>query len=309
MSMKRFRVAGHSMIPTLQPGQEVVAVDTRPALPGNLVVFEHPERDDFWLVKRLIDDQGTVASDNEADSSHDSADLGPLHMSQLRPVVERLDPDTFIQACDLLIAEDPKLARLVDRWGVPEFWNRSPGFETLVLLILEQQVSLESGAAMYGRVARLTGHVTPANVLAAGEHRLRSIGVTRQKTGYLLDLARRVVEGELDLVSLEEAPVEIARRELLSIRGIGPWTADAYLLSASRRPDMWPVGDRALQVGSAEVLGLASVPDESALELVGESWRPIRAVAARLIWHSYLSERGRVEPPDATLVHTPESRA
>lgn len=301
--MKRFRVAGHSMIPTLQPGQEVVAVDTRNAQPGNLVVFEHPHREGLWLIKRLVDGDGTVVSDNPADSAHDSDDLGPVSISALWPVVERLDADLFSQACALLVAEDPKLARIVDRWGVPEFWNRSPGFETLVLLILEQQVSLESGAAMYGRLAGLTGQVTPGNILATGEQRLRSIGVTRQKTGYLLDLAQRIVDEDLDLRVLEETRVEMARRELISIRGIGPWTADAYLLSASRRPDMWPVGDRALQVGSAEVLGLASIPGQAELELVGEAWRPIRAVAARLIWHSYLAERGRVEPPDATLVH------
>ncbi|HEX6287415.1 MAG TPA: S26 family signal peptidase [Acidimicrobiia bacterium] len=309
MSMKRFRVAGHSMLPTLQPGQEVVAVNTRTPRPGNLVVFQHPNDTSLWLIKRLVDDEGTVLSDNREDSAHDSHDFGPIHLSRLWNVVDRLDADTFVLACEMLISEDPDLAELVDRWGIPEFWNRRPGFETLVLLILEQQVSLASGAAMYGRVARLTGRVTPGNVLAAGEHRLRSIGLTRQKTGYLLDLARRLVDGELDLAILEELSEDVARRELISIRGIGPWTADAYLLSASRRPDMWPVGDRALQVGSAEVLGLDSVPDEAELEILAESWRPVRAVAARLIWHSYLSERGRVEPPDATLVHAPETRA
>jgi len=307
--MKRFRVAGHSMLPTLQPDQEVVAVSTRLPEPGNLVVFKHPILKDFWLIKRLVDNEGTVSSDNSADSSHDSGELGPVPLSELWPVVERLDADTFRLACELLISEDPHLATVADRWGIPEFWNRSPGFETLVLLILEQQVSLESGAAMYARLARLTGRVSPSNVLAAGEHRLRSIGVTRQKTGYLLELARRILDDGLDLAALEDEPEALARRELLSIKGIGPWTADAYLLSASRRPDMWPVGDRALQVGSAEVLGLSSIPDEAGLEIIGEPWRPIRAVAARLIWHTYLSERGRVEPPDATLVHATEPHA
>jgi len=297
------------MLPTLQPDQEVVAVSTRRPEPGNLVVFEHPNQKGLWLIKRLVDNEGTVSSDNRADSWNDSGELGPLPVSELWLVVERLDADTFRLACELLISEDPHLATAADRWGIPEFWNRSPGFETLVLLILEQQVSLESGAAMYARLARLTGRVSPSNVLAAGEHRLRSMGVTRQKTGYLLELARRILDNGLDLAALEDEPEALARRELLSIKGIGPWTADAYLLSASRRPDMWPVGDRALQVGSAEVLGLSSIPDEAGLEIVGEPWRPIRAVAARLIWHTYLSERGRVEPPDATLVHATEPHA
>lgn len=301
--MMRFRVAGHSMSPTLQPGQEVVTVDTRRAEPGNLVVFEHPQRTGMWLVKRLVDDEGWVASDNPDDSADDSSTLGHLPVGNLLPVVERLDDETFRDGCQLLASEDESIAALTERWGVPEFWNRRPGYQTLVLLILEQQVSLESGAAMYRRLIGLCGTVSPRNVLAVGEPGLRSIGVTRQKSSYLVDLAQRVLEGELDLSALETSALDFARAELISIRGIGPWTADAYLLSAGRRPDMWPVGDRALQVGTAEVLGMTAPPNEVELEILGEPWRPIRAVAARLIWHAYLSIRGRVEPPDATLVH------
>ncbi|MFZ0015040.1 MAG: S26 family signal peptidase [Acidimicrobiia bacterium] len=301
--MKRFRVSGHSMSPTLQPGQEVVAVDTRQARPGNLVVLPHPGRSGMWLIKRLVDESGWVTSDNADDHSFDSATLGALPVSSMLPVVERLDEETFRAACDLLIGEDPHLARLVDRWGVPAFWHRRPGYRTLVLLILEQQVSLESGAAMYRRLGDLVGEVTPANTVRAGDDGLRSIGVTRQKTSYLLDLARMVLDEGLDLDALDHEPVAKARADLLAIRGIGPWTADAYLLSASRRPDMWPVGDRALQVGVGEALGAGAPPDEEELEILGERWRPIRAAAARLIWHAYLSERGRVEPADPTAAH------
>lgn len=309
MAMKRFRVAGHSMSPTLQPGQEVVAVDTRTAEPGNLVVFEHPQRPNSWLIKRLADETGWVRSDNPDDSDFDSEQLGALPIPALLPVVERFDETTFKEACILLMAEDSSLRHLVERWGLPDFWNRRPGFETLALLVLEQQVSLESGAAMYRRLAGLIGHVTPENVTAAGEHRLRSIGVTRQKTTYLLDLAQRIIDGILDLDRLETQSITEARSVLLAVRGIGPWTADAYLLSASRRPDMWPVGDRALQVGVGETLGTSSTPTADELESIGEPWRPIRAAAARMIWHGYLSKRGRVEPPDPTLVHLSEPSA
>lgn len=297
------------MTPALQPGQEVVAVNTRTPEPGNLVVFEHPDRAGFWLIKRLVDESGWVLSDNTELGDADSRTLGVIPPSDLWDVVTELDESTFIAACDLLVEEDEQLAMLSNRWGLPEFWQREPGFKTLVWLILEQQVSLESGAAMYGRVAELVGEVTPHSVGDAGEEALRSIGVTRQKTSYLLDLARRLVGGQLDLESLVHQPTEQARATLLSIRGIGPWTADAYLLSALRRPDMWPVGDRALQVGTAEALGMDSVPDEEELELLAEPWRPVRAVAARLIWHAYLSERGRVEPTDPTLAHRGRERA
>ena len=291
------------MTPTLQPGQEVVAIDTRPAEAGNLVVFEHPERAGFWLIKRLSDPTGWVSSDNEELGDVDSRTLGRIALDRLHPVVERLDEESFALGADLLAAEDPNVADLIERWGLPGFWRREPGFPTLVLLILEQQVSLESGAAMYRRLAGLIGEVTPEHVLSAGPDRLRAIGVTRQKTTYLLDLAAQLVEAQLDLGALEQVPLEDARRALIAIRGIGPWTADAYLLSAARRPDVWPVGDRALQVGAGEVVGMARPPDEGELEILAESWRPIRAVAARLIWHSYLSQRGRVEPPNPTLVH------
>ncbi len=303
MVMKRYRVAGHSMIPTLHPGQEVVAVDTRLPEPGNLVVFEHPDRRGFWLIKRLSDRSGWIASDNQEASDSDSRTFGRLPLENLWPVVDRLDAATFRLAVELLMEEDEHLARLVDRWGLPQFWERRPGFRTLVLLIMEQQVSLESGAAMYARLARLLGDVAPRSVLDAGEDGLRSIGVTRQKAGYLTELSRRLADAELDLQSLEGMPVEDARRILLSIKGVGPWTADAYLLSASRRPDIWPVGDRALQVGTGEAVGMRAIPDEEELEILAEPWRPIRAAAARLIWHAYLSERGRVEPPDPTLAH------
>ncbi|MFP3880692.1 MAG: S26 family signal peptidase [Actinomycetota bacterium] len=303
MAMKRYRVAGHSMTPTLQPGQEVVAVDTRLPEPGNLVVFEHPDRTGFWLIKRLADRSGWITSDNEELSDTDSRTLGRLPLESLWTVVDKLDGATFRLGVELLAEEDEHLARIVDRWGHPDFWERQPGFRTLVLLILEQQVSLESGAAMYARLAGLLGEVTPRSVLDAGEVALRSIGVTRQKARYLTELSRRLVDDELDLQSLEGMPAETARQILLSVKGVGPWTADAYLLSASRRPDIWPVGDRALQVGTGEAVGMREIPNEEELEVLSDPWRPIRAVAARLIWHSYLSERGRAEPPDPTLAH------
>jgi DNA-3-methyladenine glycosylase II len=161
---------------------------------------------------------------------------------------------------------------------------------------MEQQVSLESGAAMYRRVVGLLGEVTPETVIEAGPGSLRSIGVTRQKAAYVTDLAQAVATGELDLARLAQAGADDARRALLAINGIGPWTADAYLLSALRFPDVFPVGDRALQVGTAEVLGMSSAPDAEQLELLSQSWRPVRAAAARLIWHCYLTRRGRAEP-------------
>lgn len=309
MSMKRFRVAGHSMAPTLRPGEEVVAVDTRPARPGNIVVFPRPGDPGLWLIKRLADETGWVTSDNPEDSRLDSRTLGRIPLDQMLPVIDRFDSGTFEEACRLLAEEDEHIGAIVGRWGIPEFWHRSPGFQTLTLLILEQQVSLESGAAMYRRLTDSMGSLTPEAMLAVGYDHLLSLGVTRQKSRYLIDLADAIYEGAFDLEDLDAERVEVARARLMALRGVGAWTADAYLLSALRRPDMWPVGDRALQVGAGEVLGLSNPASESELEVIAEPWRPVRAAAARLIWHDYLSSRGRTEPPDPTIVHVADPGA
>lgn len=296
------------MLPSLRPGDEFVVTTSRPARIGDVVALRHPTREDFWLVKRRVtpprplpDDLAWVASDNREVSGVDSRSFGPVPVGELLPRVERLDPIVFGEAVELLASEDTALRRLVDEHGTPELWGRPPGFATLVLLILEQQVSLESGAAMFRRVSTAGGGVTPERILALGTDGLRRIGVTRQKADYLVGLAQQVDSGDLDLASLDAAPEDEARRALLACKGIGPWTADVYLLSALRHLDVFPTGDRALQVGAAEALGLAAVPTPDELELLSIPWRPLRAVAARLIWHAYLARRGRTEPRHADL--------
>jgi DNA-3-methyladenine glycosylase II len=315
--MQRFRVSEDSMRPTLTPGDEFVTTNSRRAKVGEIVALPHPGRDDFWLVKRLVagpgetvDGEGVmgpgeawVLSDNPADGVADSRRFGPVPVDTLHPAVTRLDETTFAEAVDLLGAEDEAFAAVLAAHGPPPFWSRPAGFPTLVWLILEQQVSLESGAEMYRRLHGLVGRITPEAVAASGEEGLRAIGITRQKAGYLLDLAAMLTGGELDLEDLGRAPPDEARAQLLGLRGIGPWTADVYLLSALRFPDVFPLGDRALQVGAGEVLGMAGVPDPAQLELLSTPWRPVRAVAARIIWHSYLANRGRIEPPDPTVEH------
>jgi DNA-3-methyladenine glycosylase II len=130
---------------------------------------------------------------------------------------------------------------------------------------------------------------------------LRADGVSRQKDRYLRALATAVETGTLDLSRLVDLPDDEVRRELTALPGIGRWTADVYLLACLGRPDLWPVGDRALQVAAAEALGLGAVPGPAALEEVGERWRPHRSTAARLLWHGYLASRGRVETPGDLL--------
>ena len=169
--------------------------------------------------------------------------------------------------------------------------NGEPGFPTLVLLILEQQVSLASAKAAYDRLAARLGEVTPAGVLASTDEDLRADGFSRQKARYVRALSTALGDGSLDLDEVATIEDEAARTSLVALPGIGPWTAECYLLSALRRPDVWPAGDIALQEGARRARRLEMRPTALELERIGEAWRPHRATAARLLWHLYLSER------------------
>lgn len=213
-----------------------------------------------------------------------------------------LSQDDFVVAARQLATTDPSLAAVIAARGLPAFWHRPPGFATMCLFIVEQQVSLASAKAVFDRIVGRLGALSPTSVLTAGPDVLGQCGVTRQKQRYLLGLAALIESGNLDLDGLAALPDEEVRRILLGITGIGPWTADVYLLSALRRPDSWPVGDRALQVGVRDVLEMEAMPKPPELEAIGERWRPWRSVAARLIWHDYLARRGRTETEVAGLV-------
>lgn len=209
-----------------------------------------------------------------------------------------LDERAFVAAAEELCARDPDLAAIVERHGLPVFWAREQGFSTLVLLILEQQVSLASAKAAYERLAARLGSVTPDGVLCSTDEELRADGFSRQKNRYARALSAAIVEGSLDLDAVALLDDDGVRRALVALPGIGPWTAEVYLLSALRRPDTWPVGDIALQEGARRVRRLAARPTPAELEAIGEAWRPHRASAARLLWHLYLSEPRRNGRPE-----------
>lgn len=218
-----------------------------------------------------------------------------------------LTDETFTTAAMALAARDRHLGEVVAEHGVPEFWHRPATFATLALFIVEQQVSLASAQAVFERMVATLGAVTAEAVASASESALGSVGLTRQKLRYLRGLAESTLAGAVDLEALAGEPDDEVRRRLLEVTGIGPWTADVYLLSALRRPDVWPVGDRALQVGVGDRLQLGSPPTPRQLADVGERWRPHRSVAARLIWHDYLRRRGRAETMVRGLVTAPPS--
>lgn len=199
-----------------------------------------------------------------------------------------LDEATLARAVARLARRDRDLARVVEEYGRPPLWARAPGFETLVLIILEQQVSLASAAATYTRLLAAAGEVTPARLARMSDEEVRAAGITRQKSAYLRDLARLVVEGRLDLRGLDALDDDAARAELTRVKGVGDWTAEIYLLMALGRADAWPAGDLALAIAAERVKRLASRPTAPELIALAEAWRPWRSVAARILWQFYL---------------------
>jgi DNA-3-methyladenine glycosylase II len=198
--------------------------------------------------------------------------------------------------CGQIAQGEPVFALLLDRYGPAPLWPRRNGFQALVRLILEQQVSLESARRRLEALQTGLDDLSPANLLAATTEGLRALGITRQKASYLVGAAEAVVNGQLDLETLPSATDEEVHDALLGIRGVGPWTTSVYLILVLRRVDVWPPGDVALLRSYREVFG---EPDCGQAELArrADAWRPYRSVAARLLWHSYLCRRGRNSSP------------
>lgn len=218
----------------------------------------------------------------------------PVRAGEAPPPLTRA---TLREGVRALAARDGGLARIVAAHGPPPLWARPQGFPTLVRIVLEQQVSLASAATLFARVrGELGGRVTPAAVLAAGEAGLRSLGLTRQKARYVHGLAEHVAGGALPLAELARLPDDRAAERLVRVPGIGPWTAGIYLLMALRRPDVWPPGDLALHRALARLLGRPEPPAADEAAALARRWRPWRAVAARILWHGYLAERGARAP-------------
>ena len=190
-----------------------------------------------------------------------------------------------------LAARDEILAGIHAKHGDPPLWRRAAGFTTLAHIILEQQVSLKSAKAMLVRLEGKIQPFTPERFLELGDTYLRSLGVTRQKSAYLLHLSNSIVSGQLSFTKLARMSDEDVRVVLTRIKGIGSWSADVYLLMAMRRADIWPAGDLALAVAMKELKGLAHRPGPDELERLAEQWRPHRAVAARMLWQYYLGKK------------------
>jgi DNA-3-methyladenine glycosylase II len=200
-----------------------------------------------------------------------------------------LTESRLLAAVDDLAAADPALAAVVERFGPPPLWAREPGFPTLVHLILEQQVSLASAQAAFDRLRAAADPLTPRTLLRLDDAQLLAVGFSRQKARYARALATAVDGGSLDIDALAALDDDEVDAALTALPGVGPWTSTIYRLMVLLRPDAWPVHDIALAQALAELRGLDARPDAAAMLDLAEVWRPLRAVAARILWHHYLS--------------------
>lgn len=191
---------------------------------------------------------------------------------------------------DALIGLEPKFGEAVSRVGYPEPRIRNRGYETLLRTIIGQQVSVKAAASIWNKLEGGLGDLTkPATVLGSNEEELRSFGLSRQKQGYVLSLARLVEDGDLDLRNLPEDDEE-AIALMTRVKGIGRWSAEIYLLFAEGRPDIWPAGDLAVQIEIGRILGLPERPSEKHVRQIADAWRPHRGAAAIMAWHHYNTE-------------------
>lgn len=198
-----------------------------------------------------------------------------------------------------LLALDPVFARCLETGGpLPEFRLRAGGFPALLRLIIEQQLSTIVAERLWQRLLDQSGSPTPAFTLALGDDDLKACGFSRQKIGYARHLASAVQSGQLDPDTLPGMSDEDVITTLTALKGIGRWTAEIYLMQVLGRPDVWPAGDLALQVGVQWLRNWQERPSAARIMHEAESWRPHRSLAARLIWHHYLAVRttGQARP-------------
>ena len=199
--------------------------------------------------------------------------------------------DNFYQFCDVLAKKDRDLRTIIKQYGYPPMWTRPATFQTLILFILEQQVSLASAYAAFKKLKEKVGYVTPAKILLLTDAELRSCYFSRQKIIYARELAKAVQSKQLRLNKIAVCHEDEIRLELKKIKGIGDWTVDVYLMHALQRTDLFPLGDIALVNSLKEIKELHPQTTKEKMLSIAESWRPYRTIASMILWHAYIKKR------------------
>ncbi|RYJ53629.1 DNA-3-methyladenine glycosylase 2 family protein [Flavobacterium petrolei] len=194
------------------------------------------------------------------------------------------------EAIDYLLEKDAIFKSIIEEYGMPTIPKRPQGFETLVLLILEQQVSIDSAKATFLKIKTTLKSVVPEILLHVSDAEYRNLGVSRQKTSYIKALATAILNKVLDLETLPNKTAQQVREELIKIKGIGNWTIDIYLMFCLQAPDLLPLGDIAVVNTIKELL---DIHDKDEMEIHAKKWSPYRSFATYLLWHHYLKKRNR----------------
>jgi DNA-3-methyladenine glycosylase II len=194
-------------------------------------------------------------------------------------------PKQLSDAVAALMAADKRLKPMLKRAGQPVFVpRRRHGFEALMSIVTSQQLSTAAGDTIFGRLQEKVVPFDPPTMLATPAEVLRACGLSAPKQRSMKAIATAILDGTLDLKRVRSMPDDAAREHLIAIKGIGPWTADIYLMSSLGRADVWPVGDVALQASIARVLKMRKRPNEKGMEKLSQLWRPWRTIVARLFW-------------------------
>ncbi|MGI4749138.1 MAG: DNA-3-methyladenine glycosylase family protein [Janthinobacterium lividum] len=201
----------------------------------------------------------------------------------------------FHSLCDRLAAADASFSTIISASGYPPFWSRPNTFESLVHIILEQQVSVASALSALQKLKEKTGIISAENLLILSDEELKACYFSRQKTVYARDLAQNLLNENLDLQALEFLPDEEIRQKLTSIKGIGNWTTDIYLMFVLHRTDIFPLGDLAAVNSLKKIKSLPKETPKERLLQIAEAWKPFRTIATMLLWQEYLNRRVKIK--------------
>jgi len=206
-------------------------------------------------------------------------------------MIASFNKQNFHSLCDELAHRDASFTGIISSFGYPPFWNRPNTFQSLIHIILEQQVSLASALAALEKLKERTVQITPETLLVLSDEELKACYFSRQKTIYAKHLAENLLNGNLNLEQLALLPDEEVRQKLTAIKGIGNWTTDIYLIFVLHRTDIFPIGDLAVVNALKRLKNLPPETSKERLLQIAEAWKPFRTIATMLLWHEYLSRR------------------
>lgn len=195
------------------------------------------------------------------------------------------------QAIDYLSKKDKKLKLIITTFGNPIIQKRDEGFASMCHIILEQQVSIASAKACYEKIQNYFKNITPEIIFNCNDEELRNCGVSRQKTIYLKDVASKVIAKEIDFSTFPSKSEAQIRNELITIKGVGNWSIEVYLIFCLQSQDIIPLGDIAIKNTIIELYAHNSFEE---MQMISQNWKPYRTMASYILWHYYLKKRHKI---------------